>query len=85
MARASVNVKLVPQVEVEKTLGSLRELDGVVAVIHTFPEEDDDELRRLAIVEVEPERVESVLRALGANPALEYAAVAPRRGVRPRL
>lgn len=60
---------------------ALREIAGVSSVVATFGADADAELARLYTVTVEPSAAESVLRALAADPRVEFAERAPR----PRL
>ena len=54
-------------------------LAGVQAVIHTFPEETDEELKRLFVLEVAPTDVDSILKELDGRADIEYVERAPKR------
>jgi hypothetical protein len=56
---------------------------GVLKVTQTFPDEPDDDLARLFVLEVEPSTLESVLAKLRRDRSVEYAEnPAPRRLIR---
>ena len=45
----------------------------------TFPDEADEELARLFVVEVDPLKLKGALKDLQENPAVEYAEPTARR------
>jgi hypothetical protein len=56
---------------------------GVRSVIQLFPDDPDDEMRRLYIVEVPSNHVDEAIQHLQRNPGVEFAhETAPRKLVR---
>ena len=51
----------------------LSRLRGVQSVIQTFPDETDQELKRLFKLEIDPSELESALKELRRCPEVEYA------------
>jgi hypothetical protein len=74
-----LNVKLASQVNEETPAKILADTPGLKSVIRTFPDEKDDELSRLFIVEVEPAAAKLALKNLKENPAIEYAEPTAKR------
>ena len=54
-------------------------LRGVQSVIQTFPDETDQELKRLFVLEIDASDVESALKELRRRPEVEYVEKAPLR------
>jgi hypothetical protein len=74
-----LNVKLASRVN-EKTLEKvLASTPGLKSVLQTFPDEKDEELSRLFIIEVEPAAAKLALRQLNENPAIESAEPTAKR------
>ncbi|HEX4900744.1 MAG TPA: hypothetical protein VFV61_09440 [Pyrinomonadaceae bacterium] len=67
-----LNVKLAPRVKPGNFKKVLSGTTGLRSVIQTFPDERDEELSHLFIVEVEPDRATQALKELKDNPAVEY-------------
>lgn len=78
-APARLNVKLVRRSSEESPEKVLSGTPGLRSVIQTFPGEQDEELSRHFIVEVEPTSAKSALENLQKNPAIEYAEPTARR------
>ncbi len=77
---ARLNVKLAPEVKPQQSEEVLSSTPGVISVIQTFPDEVDEELSRMFVVEVDPSKLKGALRKLQENPAVEYAEpTAPRK------
>ena len=74
-----LNVKLASQVNEEKPEKVLAGTPGLKSVIQTFPDEEDEELSRLFIIEVEPSSAKLALEKLHENPAIEYAEPTAKR------
>jgi hypothetical protein len=74
-----LNVKFASQVNEGKPEAILADTPGLKSVIQTFPDEADDELSRLFIVEVEPSEAKLALVKLQENPAIEYAEPTAKR------
>jgi len=72
-AAVRLNVKLAPEVEPQRSKDVLSSTPGLVSVIQTFPDEADEELSRLFVVEVDPSDLAVALRKLKENPGVEYA------------
>ena len=67
-----VNVKLT-----ERTTSAvpepLQDLPGIERIVQTFPEETDEELSTLYLVDIDRAKAKKVLRALRSNPKVDYA------------
>jgi hypothetical protein len=74
-----LNVKLASQVNSKRPENVLAGTPGLKSVIQTFPDENDEELSRLFIIEVEPSAAKLALEKLLDNPAIEYAEPAAKR------
>jgi len=61
---------------------ALKQLPGVVQVTQTFPDEPDEELATLYVLQVEALRASTVLRSLRKDPAVAFAETcAPRKAL----
>lgn len=76
---ARVNVKLAAEVEPQKSKEMLSSVPGIISVIQTFPDEDDEELSRMFVIEVAPSELQGALKKLLENPAVEYAEPTAKR------
>lgn len=74
-----VNVKLAPGALRDRSLSILSRPRGVRSVMQTFPDETDEELARLYMLDVDPSDLQSALRELRQRPEVEYAEVVPSR------
>ncbi|MGE5220474.1 MAG: hypothetical protein ACM3SP_26005 [Chloroflexota bacterium] len=74
-----VNVKLTGDSDLSRGQTILSRLQGVQSVIQTFPDEPDEDLKRLFVLEIEPSKLESVLKELRRRGEVEYAERAPLR------
>ncbi len=74
-----LNVKLASRVNDEAPEKVLAGTPGLKSVIQTFPDEKDEELSRLFIIEVEPSAAKLALAKLLENPAIEYAEPTAKR------
>ncbi len=74
-----VNVKLAPGRDRHKSLEILSEAPGVRSVTQTFPDEVDDELSGLYLLEIDSASLDSALDQLRQSAYVEYAEVAPLR------
>jgi hypothetical protein len=74
-----LNVKLASPVNEESAEKVLAGTPGLKSVIQTFPDEKDEELSRLFIIEVEPSAAKLALEKLHENPAIEYAELTAKR------
>ena len=74
-----VNVKLVPDADRARSVSRLSDAAGVRTVVQTFPDETDQELSGLYMLEVDPPNLKSILEQLRKIPEVEYAEVAPSR------
>lgn len=77
--RLRVNVKLTGGSDVSRCHTLISQLPGVQSVIQTFPDEPDEELKRLLVLEIEPSKLETVLKELRRRVEVEYAEAAPLR------
>ncbi len=79
-----VNLKLRSAAAAADVVPRAEATPGVLALRQTFPDEQDEELRRLYVVTVDPAALERVLDELQALPGVESAErAAPRRLMRP--
>ena len=74
-----ITVKVTRNANPGECQGILSQLKGVQSVIQAFPEETDEDLKRLFVLEVEPSECESTLRELQRRSEVEYAEEAPLR------
>jgi hypothetical protein len=74
-----VNLKLRAGAEARLSLAAIEQSPGVLRIIKTFPEESDDELATLYLVEIEASRMGALLNRLRSDPAVEYAEEAALR------
>ena len=70
---ARLNVKLTPETKPHQSEKVLSSTPGVISVIKTFPDEKDEELSRMYVIEVDPAQSGDTLKNLQQNPAVEYA------------
>jgi hypothetical protein len=77
--RLRVNVKLTGDSDPDRSRGLLSRLRGLQSVIQTFPDETDQELKRLFVIEIDASDVESALKELRRRPEVEYVEKAPLR------
>lgn len=76
---ARLNVKVAGAVKPGHWQKILSSTPGVTAVTQTFPDENDEELSRLFVVDVDPAKSADALKNLQDNPAIEYAELTARR------
>jgi hypothetical protein len=74
-----LNVKLVPGTDQRQITEIFSNTPGVQSAIQTFPDETDEELANLYILEVDPSNLKAALRKLHHNPYVEYAEETARR------
>jgi hypothetical protein len=77
--RLRVNLKLTGDADPDRSRGLLARVRGVQSVIQTFPDETDQELKRLFVLEIDPSDFESSLKELRHCPEVEYVEKAPLR------
>jgi hypothetical protein len=68
-----LNVKLATEVEPGQAEEALAGTPGLRSLIRMFPDEEDEELSRLFILEVDPSTVQQSLKQLKKNLSVEYA------------
>jgi predicted component of type VI protein secretion system len=73
VSAARLNVKLTPETKPHQTAEALASTPGLISVVRTFPDEEDEELSRMYVVEVDANRSQDALENLQQNPAVEYA------------
>ena len=71
--RFLVNVKLTGASDPARSRGILSRPHGVQSVVQTFPEESDQELKRLFVLEIDGPELEAALKELRRCPEVEYA------------
>jgi hypothetical protein len=80
---ARINVKLAEGTDHGQATTLFANTLGVRSVIQLFPDDPDDEMRRLYIVEVVSDHVADAIQQLQRNPGVEFAhETAPRKLVR---
>ena len=78
-----VNVKLAPGADRRRAVAFLADLPGIEDVVQTFPDEADEELASLYLLDVAPDDLDTPLHELRRHPDVEYAeAAAPRKLIR---
>lgn len=78
-----VNVKFASGSGHPSNRESLSSMPGVINAIQTFPNESDQELAGLFLLEVEESKIDSALQKLRTLPKVEFAEVAaPRKLIR---
>lgn len=78
--RARVNVKLVPGVNPDEAHEVLSATPGLQSVIQLFPDEKDEEMRSMYMLEVAPNQLKDAVQQLHQNPKVESAhETAPRK------
>ena len=77
--RLQVNVKVAGDSDPDRSRGILSRLRGVQSVIQTFPDENDQELKRLFVLEIDAPELESALKELRQCPEVEYVEKAALR------
>ncbi|MGE0886537.1 MAG: hypothetical protein AB7P14_23615 [Blastocatellales bacterium] len=78
-----LNMKLAAGVKHNRLKKVLADAPGIESVIQTFPDETDEELSRMYVLEVDPAEVDAAIAALNHQPEIEYVEPsAPRRLIR---
>jgi hypothetical protein len=81
--RARLNVKLVPGINHEQANQVLSETPGLQSIIQLFPDEKDEEMRSMYMLEVAPDQLKDAVAQLHHNPKIESAhETAPRKLIR---
>ena len=75
----SLNVKLTPETKPHQSEEALSSTPGMISMIQTFPEETDEELARMYVIEVDPTQCVDALKILQNNPAVEHAEPSAKR------
>ena len=78
---ARLNIKVASDANLHETHHLLSATPGVISVTQTFPDEKDEELCRMFVIEVDKARCLDALKILQQNPAVEYAEHTARRKV----
>jgi hypothetical protein len=73
VSAARLNVKLTPETKPHETEEVLSSTPGMISVVQTFPDEEDEELSRMYVVEVDSTMSQDALENLQQNPAVEHA------------
>jgi hypothetical protein len=73
MLAARLNVTLTPETNPHQTEEALSSTPGMISVVQTFPDEQDEELARMYVVEVDSNMSQDALEDLQQNPAVEHA------------
>ena len=79
---AKINVKVAVGVE-EPVTKLLSETPGLQNIVQLFPDESDEELRAMYLIDVAPEHLQAAMTQLRRNPGVESAhETAPRKLIR---
>jgi hypothetical protein len=81
---ARVTLQLARHVDPEHGRVALSAVTGVVRVSQVAPDQEDPELVRIFVLDIDPTRTASTLNALVALGITESCEPSPRRAVRPR-
>ncbi|HEY6046752.1 MAG TPA: hypothetical protein VIU65_09120 [Pyrinomonadaceae bacterium] len=73
VSAARLNVRLTPETKPHETEEVLSSTPGMISVTQTFPDEEDEELSRMYVVEVDSASSADALENLQQNPAVEHA------------
>ena len=77
-----LNVKLNPDADPQRFVRSVAATQGILNVTQTFPEETDPELKRLFVIDLDPQS-KTALQSLRGNHDVEYVEeVRPRKLIR---
>jgi len=78
-----INVKLNADANQQQAVKVLSAIPAVRDVIRLFPDESDQELSQLYVIEIDPSGLKSALEAIRHNPDVEYAEdPSPRKLIR---
>ena len=77
--RARVNVKLVPGISRGQANKILSETPGLHSVIQLFPDETDEEMLSMYMLEIDSDQLDIAMKQLHQNPKLESAHENARR------
>ena len=78
--RARINVKLAAGVSHEEVDTVLSGTPGLQSVVQLFPDERDEDMRCMYMLEVAPDRLDAAVEQLRRNPHVESAhETAPRK------
>jgi hypothetical protein len=80
-----VNVQFAPGIDLDRGKALVAAVPGVVRVRQVFPDQDDQELRRMFVVDVELGQKDKALAALQSSNLVEEAELVPQRGISPRV
>ena len=78
-----INVQLTQHADIGTGKAALAAVPGVLRVRQVFPEQEDDELRRMFIVDVDASHNDTVLARLQRLGLVEDAELVPQRGLTP--
>jgi hypothetical protein len=73
VSAACLNVRLTAETKPQETEEALSSTPGMISVVQTFPDEEDEELSRMYVIQVDSTRSEDALEDLQQNPAVEHA------------
>lgn len=76
---ARVNIKLAPGVNPDQVKKILSGTPGLHSIVQLFPDETDEEMLSLYILEINPDQLDDAMKQLHENPKLESAHETARR------
>ena len=77
--RARINVKLVPGMNHERADKALSKTPGLQSITQLFPDEKDEEMLSMYMVEVSSDHLKDAVEQLRQNPKVESAHETARR------
>ena len=64
-----------------KLVDDIRQMKGVIKVTQTFPDNSDEELRRIYVMNVEHEMSDAICKLLREHPGIEEADIVAARRI----
>lgn len=78
-SKARLNIRVAPGVDRQQLDKIVSGTPGIQSIIQTFPDETDEELSSLYMLEVDPDNLKAVLNLLRQNRLVQYAEETARR------
>jgi hypothetical protein len=76
-----VNVQLAPGADLEQGKAAVARVPGVIRVRQVFPDDEDGELRRMFVLDVDAVQKDATVLALREVTLVEEAELVPQRGL----
>lgn len=81
---SQVSLQFAPGVDLEKAKAVVSSIPGVLRVRQVFPNQEDEELQRMFVLDLDATVKEAALKALRTSKVVEGAELVLRRGIAPR-